>query len=84
MLWDWKLVKDLYLVYLQRNVNENSSNVLILTFHFDDVTVEIGKDSYANFWDHFTFLGNYPSAPPLKPILTLTSHLGPNVGLGEG
>ena len=25
-----------------------------------------------------------PSHPPLSPTLTLTSHLGQNVGLGEG
>ena len=33
---------------------------------------------------HNTFLGNRPPTPPLKPTLTLTSHLGQNVGLGKG
>ena len=36
--------------------------------------------------DHYTFLGDCPSDPSPKPKLTLiiTSHLGQNVGLGEG
>ena len=35
--------------------------------------------------NHYTFLGNCPPTPPLiKPTLTCTSHLGQNVGLGEG
>ena len=32
------LYKDLFLVYLQPNVNKNSQNVAILTLQFDDVT----------------------------------------------
>jgi len=35
-------------------------------------------------WDHYTFLGNCPCYPSPKPTLTLTPHLGQNVGLGEG
>ena len=34
--------------------------------------------------DHYTFLGKVPTYPSPKPTLTLTSHLGQNVGLGEG
>ena len=34
--------------------------------------------------DHYTFLGKLPTYPSPKPTLTLTSHLGQNVGLGEG
>jgi len=34
--------------------------------------------------DHYTFMGNCPPTPPLTATLTLTSHLGQNVGLGEG
>ena len=35
-------------------------------------------------WDHSTFSGNLPTYSSPKPTLTLTSHLGQNVGLGEG
>ena len=31
-----------------------------------------------------TFLGKLPTYPSPKPTLTLTSHLGQNVGLGKG
>ena len=34
--------------------------------------------------DHYTFLGKLPTYPSPKPTLPLTSHLGQNVGLGEG
>ena len=34
--------------------------------------------------DHYTFLGKLPTYPSPKPTLTRTSHLGQNVGLGEG
>ena len=37
--------------------------------------------------DYYTFLGKCPPTPPPTPpkaTLTLTSHLGQNVGLGEG
>ena len=34
--------------------------------------------------DQFRFLCNCPPTPPLSQHLTLTSHLGQNVGLGEG
>ena len=34
--------------------------------------------------DHYTFLGNCPPTPSPKPTLTLTSHVGQNVGLLEG
>ena len=34
--------------------------------------------------DHYTFLGNCPPTPFPKLTLTLTSHLGQNVALGEG
>ena len=34
--------------------------------------------------DHYTFLGKLPTYPSPKPTLTLTSHLGQNVGIGEG
>ena len=34
--------------------------------------------------DPYMFLGNCPPTPPLKPTLTLTSHLGQNVDSGEG
>ena len=34
--------------------------------------------------DHYTFLRKLPTYPSPKPTLTLTSHLGQNVGLGEG
>ena len=37
--------------------------------------------------DDHMFLGNCPATPPLlkkKPTLSLTSHLGQNVDLGEG
>ena len=35
------------------------------------------------FVDHYTFLGNCATYPSSKQTLTLTSHLGQNVGLGE-
>ena len=36
--------------------------------------------------DQFGFMGNCPPShpPPLPSKLTLTSHLGQNIGLGEG
>ena len=34
--------------------------------------------------DHYTFLGKLPTYPSPKPTLSLKSHLGQNVGLGEG
>ena len=34
--------------------------------------------------DQFRFLCNCPPTPPLSQHLTLTSHLGQNVGLGKG
>ena len=34
--------------------------------------------------DQFWFSGVLNSYPSLKPTFTLTSHLGKNVGLGEG
>ena len=34
--------------------------------------------------DQFRFLGKLPTYPSPKPTLSLTSHLGQNVGLGEG
>ena len=36
--------------------------------------------------DQFEFMGNCPPTPPppLPSTLTLTSHLGQNIGLGEG
>ena len=34
--------------------------------------------------DHHTFLGNCLPYPSPKPTLTITPHLGQNVGLGEG
>ena len=35
-------------------------------------------------WDHCTFLGKLPTYPFPNSTLKLTSHLGQNVGLGEG
>ena len=35
-------------------------------------------------WDFYTLLEICATAPSPKPTLTLTSHLGHNVGLGEG
>ena len=34
--------------------------------------------------DQFRFLSKLPTYPSPKPTLSLTSHLGHNVGLGEG
>ena len=34
-------------------------------------------------WDHYVS-GKLPTNPSPKPTLTLTTHLGQNVGLGEG
>jgi len=34
--------------------------------------------------DHYIFPGKLPTYPSPKPTLTFTSHLGQNVGLGEG
>ena len=34
--------------------------------------------------DQFKFLGNCPPTPPLSQHSNLPSHLGQNVGLGEG
>ena len=34
--------------------------------------------------DYYTFLGNCKLKLPTYPSLSLTSHLGQNVGLGEG
>ena len=36
-------------------------------------------------WDEAKILGSFPPTPPFpNPTLTLTSHFGQNVGLGEG
>ena len=42
---------------------------------------KIDKDKVT---DHHYVSGKLPTYPSPKPTLTLTSHLGQNVGLGEG
>ena len=41
------------------------------------------KGAVARNWDHYTFW-KPPTNPSAKPNLTLSSHFGKNVGLGEG
>ena len=41
------------------------------------------KGAVAQNWDHYMFW-KLPTYPSPKPNLTLSSHFGKNVGLGEG
>ena len=43
-----------------------------------------GYDLKVRNFESFNVSGKLPSYPSPKPTLTLTSHLGQNVGLGEG
>ena len=46
--------------------------------------VEVVRRERVRVRDHHTFPGKLPTHRSPKPTLTLTSHLGQNVGLGEG
>ena len=50
----------------------------------DNRKVEVVRRERVRVRDHHTFLGKLPTHLSPKPTLTLTSHLGQNVGLGEG
>ena len=40
--------------------------------------------AYSIFWEKFRFLGKLPTQSSPNSTLTFASHLGQNIGLGEG
>ena len=68
---------------------QNSRNYC-LTFFFlptRPTTLILGGNAQSPFHSYFGSLyvsGKLPTYPSPKPTLTLTSHLGQNIGLGEG
>ena len=80
-----------------RQCNHNGSNIALglsedklpekpfPVGHFLIWPIRVCPAEQGMFWDQFRFPGKLPTYPSPKPtLLSLSSHSGQNVGLGEG
>ena len=78
-LYTWALIQSNYC----KNLAKNLLSLIIIAHKWPQMQEPISP-GFRNrrFFGYVS--GKLPTYPSLKPTLTLTSHLGQNVGLGEG